>query len=166
MARPPFTFARNTLGSNGSFALRFIADPPLRRGSFEERTPFYSIAPRRDNPLAAAVVDQWREAQSSRRSARPSATPSWSRTARLTRWRARFRTHRRPQRHAQRKIGAGAPRVVPCELGLHAWSARVFNFAQTRREILLKSMRRVSTSPAGNIGRVRADADHIPGANS
>src|SRR6266403_679849 len=29
MARPPFTFERNTLGSNGSFALRFIAGPPF-----------------------------------------------------------------------------------------------------------------------------------------
>src|SRR5665213_1663197 len=30
MVRPPFTFARNTLGSNGSFCLLFIADPPYR----------------------------------------------------------------------------------------------------------------------------------------
>src|SRR5258708_33248679 len=29
MARPPFTFDRNTLGSNGSFPLRFIAGPPF-----------------------------------------------------------------------------------------------------------------------------------------
>src|SRR6202040_1720556 len=32
MARPPFTFARNALGSNGSFALRFIVGPPYREG--------------------------------------------------------------------------------------------------------------------------------------
>src|ERR1700688_4399172 len=32
MAPPPFTFERNTLGSNGSFALRFIAGPPYREG--------------------------------------------------------------------------------------------------------------------------------------
>src|ERR1700722_16082148 len=30
MARPPFTFKRNTLGSNGSFPLRSIAGPPYR----------------------------------------------------------------------------------------------------------------------------------------
>jgi hypothetical protein len=30
MARPPFTFARNSWGSNGGFALRFIAGPPAR----------------------------------------------------------------------------------------------------------------------------------------
>ena len=29
MARPPFTFDRNTLGSNGSFLSRFIAGPPF-----------------------------------------------------------------------------------------------------------------------------------------
>src|ERR1700731_3811737 len=29
-ARPPFTFERNTLGSNGSFFGRFIADLPWR----------------------------------------------------------------------------------------------------------------------------------------
>jgi hypothetical protein len=29
MARPPFTFDRNTLGSNGSFLSRFIASPPF-----------------------------------------------------------------------------------------------------------------------------------------
>src|ERR1700730_235411 len=28
MVRPPFTFERNTLGSNGSFSWRFIAGPP------------------------------------------------------------------------------------------------------------------------------------------
>src|SRR4029453_3819614 len=52
MARPPFSFERNTLGSNGSFALRFIAGPPF--GSFEERTPFYSIAPRMENACCSA----------------------------------------------------------------------------------------------------------------
>src|SRR5437867_10920105 len=35
MARPPFTFERNTLGSNGSFALRFIAGPPFAGGYFQ-----------------------------------------------------------------------------------------------------------------------------------
>src|SRR6266853_368009 len=29
MARPPFTFDRNTLGSNGSFLLRFMAGSPF-----------------------------------------------------------------------------------------------------------------------------------------
>jgi hypothetical protein len=29
MARPPFTFERNTLGSNGSFPFRFIASLPF-----------------------------------------------------------------------------------------------------------------------------------------
>jgi hypothetical protein len=53
MARPPFTFERNALGSNGSFALRFIASPPFA-GLILKRRSFYSIAPRRDNPLAAA----------------------------------------------------------------------------------------------------------------
>jgi hypothetical protein len=52
---PPqmFTFARNALGSNGSFLSRFIASPPFA-GLILKRRPFYSIAPRRDNPLAAA----------------------------------------------------------------------------------------------------------------
>src|SRR5260370_33594591 len=53
MARPPFTFERNALRSNGSFALRFIASPPFA-GLILKRRPFYSTAPRRDNPLAAA----------------------------------------------------------------------------------------------------------------
>jgi hypothetical protein len=30
MDRPPFTFDRNTLGSNGSFLLLFIAGPSYR----------------------------------------------------------------------------------------------------------------------------------------
>src|ERR1700683_2788194 len=34
MRRPPFTFERNTLGSNGSFTLRFIAGPPCREVPF------------------------------------------------------------------------------------------------------------------------------------
>src|SRR4029077_17684409 len=29
MARPPFTFDRNTFGSNGSFLSRFITSPPF-----------------------------------------------------------------------------------------------------------------------------------------
>src|SRR5258708_18933518 len=33
MARPPFTFDRNTLGSNGSFLLRFIAGRPFARAA-------------------------------------------------------------------------------------------------------------------------------------
>src|ERR1700720_3845135 len=53
MAPPPFTFERNALRSNGSFALRFIAGPPFA-GLILKRRPFYSIAPRRDNLLAAA----------------------------------------------------------------------------------------------------------------
>src|SRR5713101_2095339 len=53
IARPPFTFERNALGSNGSFALRFISSPPFA-GLILKRRPFYSVAPRRDNPLAAA----------------------------------------------------------------------------------------------------------------
>src|ERR1700722_12968991 len=32
MVRPPFTFERNTLGSNGSFPLRFIAGHLYREG--------------------------------------------------------------------------------------------------------------------------------------
>src|ERR1700680_851930 len=34
MVRPPFTFARKALGSNGSFCLLFIAGPP-----YQERYP-------------------------------------------------------------------------------------------------------------------------------
>src|SRR6266853_6875660 len=60
MARPPFTFERNTLGSNGSFLSRFIAGPPFA-GLILKRRPFYSIAPRRDNPLAAAPQTLARE---------------------------------------------------------------------------------------------------------
>src|SRR5260370_11879711 len=33
MARPPFTFDRNTLGSNGSFLLRFTAGRPFARAA-------------------------------------------------------------------------------------------------------------------------------------
>src|SRR5438270_13239575 len=60
MARPPFTFERNALGSNGSFALRFIASPPFA-GLILKRRPFYSVAPRRDNRLAAAPYTLARE---------------------------------------------------------------------------------------------------------
>src|SRR5260221_381386 len=34
MARPPFTFDRNTLGSNGSFPLRSMAGPPFAGSQF------------------------------------------------------------------------------------------------------------------------------------
>jgi hypothetical protein len=40
MARPPFTFARNTLGSNGGFFSRFIAGPPFAGSSFENAGDF------------------------------------------------------------------------------------------------------------------------------
>jgi hypothetical protein len=39
--RPPFIFERNTLGSNGSLFLRFIASPLLP----QEEQVFYNIAP-------------------------------------------------------------------------------------------------------------------------
>src|SRR3981081_2862515 len=55
MARPPFTFDRNTLGSNGSFPLRFMAGL-LRRVSGEERRPYYIMAPRRDDPLCRSAA--------------------------------------------------------------------------------------------------------------
>src|SRR5260370_42097443 len=72
MARPPFTFERNALRSNGSFALRFIASPPFA-GLILKRRPFYSIAPRRDNPLAAAPHTLAREGLS------PAVTLAWVR---------------------------------------------------------------------------------------
>src|SRR6266853_6605814 len=52
MARPPFTFDRNTLGSNGSFLLRFIAGRPFARAAhLKNAGHFTAIALRRDNPL-------------------------------------------------------------------------------------------------------------------
>src|SRR6266849_4998336 len=81
MARPPFTFERNALRSNGSFALRFIASPPFA-GLILKRRPFYSIAPRRDNPLAAAPHTLARE-----RLARLSVTYLVLRCGRFVRWR-------------------------------------------------------------------------------
>src|SRR6266403_5499545 len=51
MARPPFTFDRNTLGSNGSFPLRFMAGPPFEGSQLKNVGHFTAMAPRRDNPL-------------------------------------------------------------------------------------------------------------------
>src|SRR5260370_33756182 len=42
MARPPFTFDRNTLGSNGSFPLRFMAVPPFAGSQLKKHRQFYS----------------------------------------------------------------------------------------------------------------------------
>src|SRR5216684_173763 len=52
MALPPFTFDRNTLGSNESFLLRFIAGRPFARAAhLKNAGHFTAIALRRDNPL-------------------------------------------------------------------------------------------------------------------
>src|SRR5712672_2679096 len=51
MARPPFTFDRNTLGSNGSFPLRSMAGPPFEGSQLKNISHFTAIALRRDNPL-------------------------------------------------------------------------------------------------------------------
>src|SRR5712672_3418888 len=51
MARPPFTFDRNTLGSNGSFPLRSMAGPPFEGSQLKNIGHFTAMAPRRDNPL-------------------------------------------------------------------------------------------------------------------
>jgi hypothetical protein len=40
MARPPFTFARNTLGSNGSFAQEISA---IRRGLYRQVTRLFAF---------------------------------------------------------------------------------------------------------------------------
>src|SRR5258707_11402830 len=51
MARPPFTFDRNTLGSNGTFPLRFMAGPPFAGSQWKNAGHFTAMALRRDNPL-------------------------------------------------------------------------------------------------------------------
>src|SRR5258708_15462256 len=51
MARLPFTFDRNTLGSNGSFPLRSMAGPPFEGSQLKNIGHFTAMAPRRDNPL-------------------------------------------------------------------------------------------------------------------
>src|SRR6266849_10264009 len=51
MARPPFTFDRNTLGSNGSFPLRSMAGPPFEGSQLKNIGHFTAMALRRDNPL-------------------------------------------------------------------------------------------------------------------
>src|SRR5260370_34931548 len=51
MARPPFTFDRNTLGSNGTFPLPFMAGPPFAGSQWKNACHFTAMALRRDNPL-------------------------------------------------------------------------------------------------------------------
>src|SRR5882762_4093410 len=51
MARPPFTFDRNTLGSNGSFPLRSMAGPPFEGSQLKNISHFRALALRRDNPI-------------------------------------------------------------------------------------------------------------------
>src|SRR5258706_16389656 len=56
MARPPFTFDRNTLGSNESFPLRFMAGPPFAGSQLKNAGNFTAMAPRRDNPLCRSAA--------------------------------------------------------------------------------------------------------------
>src|SRR6266446_5715530 len=56
MARPPFTFDRNTLGSNGSFPLRFLAGPPFAGSRLKNAGDFTTMAPRSDNPLCRSAA--------------------------------------------------------------------------------------------------------------
>src|SRR5260370_24583472 len=56
MARPPFTFDRNTLGSNGSFPLRFMAGIPFAGSQLKNVGHFTAMAPRRDNPLCRSAA--------------------------------------------------------------------------------------------------------------
>src|SRR5258706_8713058 len=51
MHRPPFTFDRNTLGSNGSFPLRSMAGPPFEGSQLKNIGHFTAMALRRNNPL-------------------------------------------------------------------------------------------------------------------
>src|ERR1700688_2724250 len=44
MVRPPFTFVRNTLGSNGSFCSRFIASSPYREPRLSTRADRYEAS--------------------------------------------------------------------------------------------------------------------------
>src|SRR6266446_1188164 len=59
MARPPFTFDRNTLGSNGSFPgsfpLRFMAGPRFAGSQLKNAGDFTTMALRRDNPLCRSA---------------------------------------------------------------------------------------------------------------
>src|SRR5260370_6111341 len=57
MARPPFTFDRNTLGSNGSFPLRSMAGPPFEGSQLKNIGHFTAMALRRDNPLCRSAAD-------------------------------------------------------------------------------------------------------------
>src|ERR1700690_2152385 len=58
MVRPPFTFAKNALGSNGSFWLLFIAGPPYRERYPHARRSLRGVmrrqCQRHDGSLAAA----------------------------------------------------------------------------------------------------------------
>src|SRR5258708_13618959 len=56
MARPPSTFDRNTLGSNGSFPLRSMAGPPFAGSQLKNAGDFTAMAPRRDNPLCRSAA--------------------------------------------------------------------------------------------------------------
>src|SRR5260370_31022852 len=56
MARPPCTFDRNSLGSNGSFPLRFMAGIPFAGSQLKNVGHFTAMAPRRDNPLCRSAA--------------------------------------------------------------------------------------------------------------
>src|SRR6202140_4006573 len=50
---PPVHFRQKYVGIERELSFAFHSRPSLRRISFEECRPFYSIDPRRDSPLAA-----------------------------------------------------------------------------------------------------------------
>src|SRR5258707_6558462 len=56
MARPPSTFDRNTLGSNGSFPLRSMAGPPFAGSQLKNAGDFTAMAPGRNNPLGRSAA--------------------------------------------------------------------------------------------------------------
>src|SRR5450631_3221049 len=56
MVRPPFTFARNALGSNGSFWLLFIGSPPYRERYPHARRSLRGVMRRQCQRHAGSLV--------------------------------------------------------------------------------------------------------------
>jgi hypothetical protein len=56
--------------------------------------------------------------------------------------------------------------ILPCDLGPHAWSARVFNFAQTPRAIMsnLRDRGRLQRPPSPNVRSRTPAGKHSPGS--
>src|ERR1700726_4632004 len=99
MVRPPFTFERNTLGSNGSFSWRFIAGPPWGEAYLHARRSCHRAATGR-RPRNPYVEDQSR-GSASRVATAPARLPVTE-------------LHPRQQGY---DLAGGPPVITPCRFG-------------------------------------------------